>query len=211
MPQLISAVDKAPSGNLHLSTQRLLTPERPQVFPLTLSGANILQPGKLRKNQLSMETQEVDWNLKTNKSAMTSADCPPAAGMSLTPLGHRGSTPHHCRHPPHHAKASKALSYQHPHTRSLCSPRQSPACSCCAPTPACTFGFGDSSSVWHLPAAAPARTVAVPTSPVTQTCCWPCEEGGGLLAPSLHQSSQERERCSSLQLCFLLPSSLPVP
>lgn len=61
----------------------------------------------------------------------------------------------------HHAKVTKAHSPQPPFTRSLHSPRASPARSCSAPTSAGAFGFPDFSRICHLPAAPATQLVAV--------------------------------------------------
>lgn len=61
----------------------------------------------------------------------------------------------------HHAKVTKAHSPQPPFTRSLHSPRASPARSCSAPTSAGSFGFPDFSRICHLPAAPATQLVAV--------------------------------------------------
>lgn len=142
--------------------QRVLRYSCCLVFP----GTNTLQPGKLRKNQLFMG--ECGW--KQTRASWPQVIVPLLQGCpwhlwdTEVPLPTTADIPAplSTQHPPYKG-------HQSPQSPPLLS-QTSPACSCFAPTSACTFGFWDFSSVWRLPEAAPTQPVAVSTAPVTQIC-----------------------------------------
>lgn len=161
----------------HLSTHWLLTPESPQVFllpdvfwnkypPVWDSWERINFPWE-NVLGIKQERDELSWLCPCCRDVPDTfgtprLHSPPLQTFLLTPAP---ST--------HRAKGSKALSHQHPCTRSLCSPRPSPARSCFAPISACTFVFPDFSSVWHLPEAAQLSQWLSPQLLWPRSVCWP--------------------------------------